>query len=159
MSEEEIVTLGEGEFVAKFTDNNVLASSSAGYELSNVDGTDLIGSNWKENPDKGNWRNVAVTNKYAKSGTNSLMFNARNQHDIYTDIKNLETNTYYIVSFYWMLPKSVITDTVTAGDGYYGSAIGTSANITDSEAQKKVLPVMFTVVRLTVGFAELTVVV
>jgi len=128
VSTEETVTLGKGEFVAKFNDNNILASPSAGYELGTVNDTNLIGVNWNHDPAKGVWRSVKVTNKYAKSGNKSLMFNSRYQRDIYTEITGLEANTYYVVSYYWMLPKSVITDTSTAGDGYYGSAIGTSAS-------------------------------
>ena len=128
VSTDETVVLGKGEFVAKFKDNNILPAPSAGYELGTLN-SNLLGENWVENPEKGTWRSVKVSDKYAKSGKKSLEFFTRYQHDIYTNVSGFEPNTYYIVSYYWMLPKSVITDTSTAGDGYYGSAVG-DANAT-----------------------------
>ena len=128
VSTDETVVLGKGEFVAKFKDNNILPAPSAGYELGTLN-SNLLGENWVENPEKGTWRSVKVSDKYAKSGKKSLEFFTRYQCDIYTNVSGFELNTYYIVSYYWMLPKSVITDTSTAGDGYYGSAVG-DANAT-----------------------------
>lgn len=128
--------LPEGNYIAKFKDNNIV-TANAGYELTAVD-TNILGSAWVETGTQ-TWRNAKITDKYAKSGNNSLAITARFQRDIYADIKGLETDTYYIVSYYWMLPKSVITDTVTAGDGYYGSAIGTSASSKISDAYKEII--------------------
>lgn len=131
-------TLNGGSYIAKFKNNNVLAAPNGGYELGTIN-ENLIGSSWQYNPSKGNWRSVKTTNNYAKSGTKSLMFNTRFQHDIYADIKGLEKDTYYVVSYYWMLPKSVITDTSTASDGYYGSVIGSANSTTENEAYKEAL--------------------
>lgn len=133
VSTEETVTLGKGEFVAKFKNNNILPSPSAGYELG-TNGQNLLGTVWGQNPEKGTWRSVKVSNDHAKSGTRALMFNTRYQHDIYANVSGFESDTYYIVSYYWMLPKSVITDTATAGDCYYGSAVGSTETKTISEA-------------------------
>ena len=119
------VNLRKGEYVAKFKDNNILSAPSAGYELSNANES-CIGKNWNT-VSAVDWRGVNVSGQYAKSGSQSLKLCSRKQGDVYTDIQNLESNTYYIVSYYWMLPKSVITATETSGDGYFGSAIGTTA--------------------------------
>ena len=135
VSTEETVTLGKGEFIAKFKNNNILPTPSAGYELGAND-QKLLDDTWGQDPTKGNWRSVNITTSYAKSGTKSLKFNTRYQHDIYANVSGFEPNTYYIVSYYWMLPKSVITDTSTAGDGYFGSVVGTTDCKTDSEADK-----------------------
>ena len=127
--------LTDGDFVAKFKDNNIL-SNAAGYELLSS-GTNLKDSTWFTN--KGtSWVTATATKKYAKSGTKSLALYARIQKDIYTTISNLEQNTYYVVSYYWMLPKTVVTDTDTAGDGYYGSVIGTT-DCASTDAAKKLI--------------------
>lgn len=133
VSTSETVTLGKGEFVAKFQDNNILPSPSAGYELG-TKGQKLLDDTFGQDPSKGTWRDVVVSDSYAKSGTKSLKFNTRYQRDIYANVSGLEADTYYVVSYYWMLPKSVITDTATASDGYYGSAVGTTESKTVTEA-------------------------
>ena len=115
VSTEETVTLGKGEFVAKFKNNNILPSPSAGYELG-TKGQNLLDDTFGQDPSKGTWREVVVSDYYAKSGTKSLKFTSRFQRDIYSNVSGLEPDTYYVVSYYWMLPKSVITDTATAGD-------------------------------------------
>lgn len=107
------VTLRKGEYVAKFKDNNILSAPSAGYELSNA-GESCIGKSWNMVSEVG-WRGVNVSGQYAKSGSQSLRFYSRKQGDVYTNIQNLEANTYYVVSYYWMLPRSVITATDTSG--------------------------------------------
>lgn len=127
--------LTDGDFVAKFKDNNIL-SNAAGYELLSS-GTNLKDSTWFTN--KGtSWVWATATKEYAKSGTKALALYARNQNDIYTTISGLESNTYYVVSYYWMLPQTVVTDTPTAGDGYYGSVIGTT-DCASTDAAKKLI--------------------
>ncbi len=121
------------DFVAKFADNNILAEPSAGFELGTI-GKNLIGSSWGM-VGSDTWRKVFVTNKYAKSGKNSLQLHIQYQQDVYLNLNNLEKDTYYVVSYYWMLPKSVITATETAKDGYKGSIV-TTTDVNDIETAK-----------------------
>ena len=111
-------------FVAKFTDNNVLTSPKGGFELEPLN-YNYIGSSWGMVGTDA-WRYAKVTDEYAKSGKNSLQLRIRYQKDVYANLTNLEKDTYYVVSYYWMLPKSVITDTATAKDGYLGSVVTTT---------------------------------
>ena len=133
VSADATVTLTDGDYVAKFEDNNVLSAPNGGFELGTLS-ENLIGSSWNMVASD-TWRNIYVTNQYAKSGKNSLAFKTRYQGDIYTNLNALETNTYYIVSYYWMLPKSVITDTSTSRDGYKG-AIVTTTDVNDIETAR-----------------------
>ena len=115
------------DFVAKFTDNNILPQPNGGFELGTI-GKNLIGSSWETvNKTAGDsWRNISVTKDYAKSGEKSLALKSRYQNDVYAKLTNLEKDTYYVLSYYWMLPQSVVTDSPTAGDGYFGSIVTTN---------------------------------
>lgn len=135
-STEETVTLEfsqDIDLVAKFADNNVLPSPKGGFELDPLN-HNYIGSSW-DMVGGDTWRNVQVTNKYAKSGKNSLQFHFQYQQDVYLNLNNLEKDTYYVVSYYWMMPKSVITATETAKDGYKGSIV-TTTDVNDIETAK-----------------------
>lgn len=120
--------------VAKFIDNNVLTSPKGGFELEPLN-ENYIGSSWGMVATD-SWRTIKVTDKYAKSGENSLELKIQYQKDVYANLTNLEKNTYYVVSYYWMLPKSVITDTSTAKDGYLGSVV-TTTNVDSIETARK----------------------
>ena len=111
-------------YVAKFKDNNILAEPNGGFENGTV-GTNLIGTSWGMVATD-TWRDATVTDTYSKSGDNSLALDITFQNDIYVNLTGLEKNTYYKVSYYWMLPYSVITDTATANDGYFGSVVTTT---------------------------------
>ncbi len=112
-------------YVAKFADNNILAEPNGGFE-NGVVGTDLIGTSWGMAEANDDWRDAYITNTYSKSGDNSLELDITFQKDVYVNLTGLEKNTYYKVSYYWMLPFDVITDTATANDGYQGSVVATT---------------------------------
>lgn len=133
ISAETTVTLTDGDYVAKFEDNNIFPAPNGGFELGTLN-EDLIGSSWNM-VGADTWRDVYVTNQYAKSGESSLAFETRYQEDIYANLTSLEKDTYYIVSYYWMLPKSVITDTATAKDGYEGAVV-TTTDVNNIETAK-----------------------
>ena len=135
------VMLTEGKYIAKFKDNNI-AYDNAGYELYEA-GTSAMPSIWKTVADQ-SWRRAEISKAYAKTGENSVMLPTAWQHDIYTELTGLEKNSYYVVSYSWMLTHSAITDTNTTGDAYYGSAIGTTEAKTIEEAYNQALGGDFT---------------
>ncbi len=120
-------------YVAKFTDNNIAPLPNGGFELATLS-QNQIGSSWGM-VGTDTWRSVHATKDYAKSGEKSLALKIRYQKDVYANLTNLEENTYYVVSYYWMLPKSVITDTATAKDGYLGSVV-TTTDVNDIDTAK-----------------------
>ena len=135
-STEPTVMLTEGKYIAKFTDNNV-AYDNAGYELYEA-GIDAMPTIWKTASAQG-WRKASISKDFAKSGEKSVYLPIPWQHDVYTEFTGLEKNSYYVVSYSWMLTHSAITDTNTTGDAYYGSAIGTSEATTIEEAYSQAL--------------------
>jgi lysophospholipase L1-like esterase len=133
-STEATVKLTDGEFTAKFKSNNLVNQN--GYELFEA-GTNLLGDSWAQAGTQDSWVNLNVNSDYAKSGTKSLKINARQQKDVYLNIKGLKENTDYVVSYSWMLPFSAITATKTMNDGYFGSAIGDNQTLKISACYAK----------------------
>ena len=126
----------EGSYIAKFEDNNI-AYDNAGYELYE-NGVSAMPAIWKTAADQ-SWRKASISNEFAKSGEKSVYLPTPWQHDVYTEFTGLEKNSYYVVSYSWMLTHSAITDTNTTGDAYYGSAIGTAEAESIEQAYQQAL--------------------
>ncbi len=127
-------TINSENLTPKFLSHNLVNQN--GYEDYEV-GTDLLNDSWAQAGTQDSWVKLTVDNTYAKSGEKSLKIGARQQKDIYLNLSGLKENTDYVVSYSWMLPYSAITATDTMNDGYYGSAVGTTATTKISNCYAK----------------------
>jgi len=126
----------DGAITAKFKNNSLF--NSPGYELEALGDTvyhehSTVNSGWHIGA---SWGKALVVSGVAHSGSKSLALMSRYQTDVYTNVTNLEPNTNYTVSYYWMMQEGY---DATNKNTYYGMiASGTDCE-TSGEAWGKKL--------------------
>ncbi len=119
--------------------NTVFSFGTATNNIMNFDGTSPL---WSVSSLASSWGAMTVSNDVAYDGEHSLKFKARN-NSVGTKIENLQTNTFYSLSFYYYVPASadgygsIYQASVTEPGYQYAGGTGATLDTGEEDANGK----------------------